>query len=73
MKYAWRGFVDHDGDIVAWPTLLADHNQFHFAFHTSDEDFIARWRQWSPGGKVDFDPGVSETTKQLVNDWVQNA
>lgn len=52
---AWRGFVTKDLEVVAWPTVLVDHNTFHATFGTSDEDFAARWRQWSEGDVPDID------------------
>lgn len=52
---AWRGFVDRDGEVVAWPTLLATHSSFHASFGTDDAEFLARWRQWYPGDPPDID------------------
>lgn len=75
----WRGFLRHDGTVMAWPTLLAEHNDFHRAFQTTDEDFALRWRQWSPGREIDFDrvtstsPFTQDTAEALVTSWVAKA
>jgi hypothetical protein len=68
--FAWRGFVDHDGKVIAWPTMIIDHREFHRVFYTDDSDFLARWRQWSPGEEPDFDPGTPPEAKQIVKDWL---
>jgi hypothetical protein len=68
---AWRGFVDAEGKIIAWPTLLADHNQFFSTFYIKD-DYPARWRQWSAGGEVDFDPGATPQAKDAVEAWLRS-
>lgn len=67
---AWRGFVTHDGEIIAWPTLLSEHNFFHGTFRTTDADFAARWRQWEPGERVSFDPGATPEAKAAVEAWL---
>lgn len=69
MKLALRGVVDADGDIVAWPTLLAEHLD---AFYTLPhlEDYRCRWRQWKAGGPVDFDPGASPEDCARVEAYV---
>lgn len=63
MILAWRGVVDEDGDVVAWPTLLLDHNQA-FATLGRLRNYRARWRQWEPGGRIDFDPGADPADVQ---------
>lgn len=71
-QIAWRGFVTHEGDVIAWPTLLADHNDFHRTFMTSDEDFAARWRQWSPGEAIDVNPCANpEGARDTVSAWIR--
>jgi hypothetical protein len=70
---AWRGFVTHDGAVVAWPTLMAEHSDFHRTFYTSDEDFAARWRQWDAGGKPDVDPGAPAEAIEALNAWLETA
>lgn len=64
---AMRGFVDKHGEIWAWPTLLWDHSD---ALGKMDylRDHRARWRQWEPGGRVDFDrePLASDEDKAAV-------
>lgn len=72
MKCAWRGAVDQDGDVWAWPTLLQDHGA---AFLTLPRLRLARarWRQWEPGGQIDFDPGATPADKKAVEQWVENA
>lgn len=67
---AWRGFVTTSGGVIAWPTLLAQHNDFHRTFHTTDDSFAARWRQWNPGEAPDFDPGASPEDKAAVNTFL---
>ena len=67
---AWRGFVTHDLEVIAWPTLLAEHKDFHRIFGTSDEDFAARWRQWSPDRSADIDPGASPEAIQAIDEWL---
>lgn len=67
---AWRGFVTHDHEVIAWPTLLVEHNDFHRLFRTTDADFAARWRQWSPGGAPNFDPGAPQAARDLVAVWL---
>ena len=67
MRLAYRGVVDSDGDIVVWPTLLADHSQaFRTLWHL--KDYRARFRQWNPGEEVDFDAGASDDDKSMVED-----
>lgn len=69
---AWRGVVLESGEIWAWPMLLMDHNQ---AFNVLPmlEKHRARWRQWSPGDRVDFDAGASDEDIERVNAWVEQA
>lgn len=69
-EIAWRGFVTEDLEVVAWPTLLSDHNNFHRTFMTSDSDFVARWRQWGPGEAPDFDPGATVEEIEAVVEWL---
>lgn len=70
MKLAWRGVVDGDGDVVAWPMLLMDHNTA-FATLPHLRDYRARWRQWDLGAAIDFDPGVTAEDKAKVEAWVE--
>lgn len=72
MKPAWRGVVLKDGSIWAWPMLLMDHNEAFGALPTLGRH-RARWRQWSPGGPVDFDKGASQKDQDRVNAWVKAA
>jgi hypothetical protein len=69
-EIAWRGFVDKDLKVIAWPTLLIQHKDFHRLFGTSDDDFLARWRQWSPDESADFEPGATPEAKQAVQEWL---
>lgn len=60
-----------DGEIWAWPTLIWNHNEAL----NSDMGFFfknatCRWRQWSPGEGVDFDPGTSPEDRALVEAWL---
>lgn len=71
-EYAYRGFVTKDGKVVAWPTLLADHNQFKHIFYVSDEDVMARWRQWSANDPVSYDPGTPNEARIIVEEWLKN-
>jgi hypothetical protein len=74
METAWRGVVDNDGHIWAWPTLLMTHDQaFAAEVGWAIEDYRARWRQWEPGGPVDFDPGASNEDRAAVVSWVTAA
>jgi hypothetical protein len=68
MKPAYRGVVV-DGVVWAWPMLLLDHNEA-FAKLPHLERHTARWRQWSPGEGIDFDPGTSDEDKALVTLWI---
>ena len=70
-EVAWRGFVTHGGEVIAWPTLLADHNDFHATFGTTDSDFLARWRQWGTRAKVDYDDGTPDKAKEIVERWLR--
>ena len=70
-KMAWRGFVCHDGSVIAWPTLLAEHRDYHRIFHTTDADFAARWRQWSPGGRPDIDQGAPTAAVVTLDEWLR--
>ena len=69
-QIAWRGLVDKNGNVIAWPMLMSDHVAFHRTFHTNDDDFAGRWRQWSPGGEIDFDPDVSPEHRAWVRAWL---
>lgn len=71
MSPAWRGVVV-GGAVWAWPMLLMDHNAA-FAALPHLRNHTARWRQYAPGGRIDFDPGVSDADKALVEEWVGNA
>jgi hypothetical protein len=35
--------------------------------------YTVRWRQWEPGGAIDFDPGATDADKALVEAWVKTA
>jgi hypothetical protein len=69
MKPAWRGFVV-DGEVWAWPTLLFDHKDAMATLHAL-KDYTCRWRQWEPGGRIDFDRGASAEDRAKVEAWVQ--
>jgi len=69
MNPAWRGIV-WEGEVWAWPTLLFDHNEAFFKFPSLGEEYTCRWRQWEPGGKIDFDPGASAEDIAKVEAWV---
>lgn len=60
------------GEVWAWPTMLIQHNAA-FAIFPPLADYTCRWRQWEPGGKIDFDKGCSEADKDLVTAWVSAA
>lgn len=69
MILAWRGVVDEDGDVVAWPMLLMDHAQ---AFQVLPRlaNYTCRWRQWEPGGRIDFDPDSTPADQAKVEEWI---
>lgn len=65
---AWRGVVV-DGVVWAWPMILMDHNAAFREFnHLSN--YTCRWRQWQPGGPVDFDDGCSPEDREKVEKWL---
>ncbi len=74
MILAWRGVVDRQGDVVAWPTLLMDHNAA-FAVLPYLKGYRVRWRQWEngAGAYIDFDPGASQEDREKVQAWVDAA
>jgi hypothetical protein len=67
-EIAWRGFVTQDLELIVWPTLLAQHNDFLAMFGRDESKYRARWRQWSVGGEVDFDPGADPEAVRAVLD-----
>lgn len=67
---AWRGFVAEDGSVIAWPTLLSDHNQFHRIFYTKDSNFGARWRQWDPSDAPDFEGKPTDKQRKAVEEFL---
>lgn len=71
MRPAWRGVLV-GGVIWAWPTLLMDHNAA-FIELPHMRKYTVRWRQWEPGGAIDFDPGATDADKALVEAWVKTA
>ncbi len=76
MILGWRGIVDKDGDVIAWPTVLMDHNAaFGVLPSMTSRDYRARWRQWDnePGASIDFDPGASQEDIDKVQSWVDAA
>ncbi len=76
MILGWRGIVDRGGDVIAWPTVLMDHNRAFMALPaTVSQDYRARWRQWDnePGARIDFDPGASQEDIDKVQAWVDAA
>lgn len=72
MKPAWRGIVIF-GEVWAWPTLLFDHKDAFNAWPPLKKEMTCRWRQWKPGGKIDFDPDPtpSDEDKAKVIEWVE--
>lgn len=66
---AWRGVV-LDGHVWAWPTLLLAHNDA-FAVLPVLAGCSCRWRQWDPGGTVEFDPGTTDEDKARVLAWIE--
>jgi hypothetical protein len=70
MKPAWRGVVFMD-EVWAWPMILMDHQQAFTAWRTLEDGMTCRWRQWEPGGKIDFDHGASEEDMAKVREWVE--
>jgi hypothetical protein len=52
--------------------LLLDHEQA-FGKLRHLREYTARWRQWTPGGDIDFDPGVSAEDQAKVEAWVKAA
>lgn len=73
MKLALRGVMGCDGDIHAWPMLLADHATAWRAIPGLDCGLRARWRQWNVGGPVDFDVGATPEDRALVQAYVKVA
>lgn len=75
MILGWRGIVDRDGDVVAWPMLLMDHKTAFGILPRLGRDYKARWRQWDndPGSRIDFDPGASQEDRDKVQAWVDAA
>lgn len=71
MKPAWRGVV-FQGEVWAWPMVIWDHNETFAAFPTLRR-YTCRWRQWEPGGTIDFDPGCSDEDRAKVEVWVAAA
>jgi hypothetical protein len=71
MQLAWRGVVDQDGDVIAWPTPLMDHKEAFYKLPWL-ADYRARWRQWSPDGDIDFDKGVSPEDRAKVIEWIES-
>ena len=61
------------GEVWAWPTVLFDHRQAFMAWPPLRDEMTCRWRQWEPGGPVEFDhetPGSPED-QALVREWVE--
>lgn len=71
MKPAWRGVVAY-GEVWAWPTVLMSHNAAFVAMPQL-VNHTCRWRQWEPGGPIDFDPGARPVDKMKVELWVERA
>jgi hypothetical protein len=71
MRPAWRGIV-WNGTVWAWPTLLMDHEEA-FRQMPGMRAYTCRWRQWSPGGTIDFDAGCTPEDRALVAAWVAEA
>lgn len=71
MTLGLRGIV-WEGEVVAWPTILMDHNAA-FATWPPLAEYTCRWRQWDneAGAKVDFDPGCSDEDKTKVLDYIE--
>lgn len=69
---AWRGVVFH-GEVWAWPTILFDHRDAFNKWPPLQEGMTCRWRQWEPGGKIDFDHDTPGTPadQALVKEWVE--
>ena len=67
---AWRGVVV-GGEVQAWPTSLMTHDE---AFRVMPvlKRYTARWRQWTPGGPIDFDSGASSHDIALVERFLTN-
>lgn len=65
---AMRGVV-YRSEVWAWPMLMLDHNQAFMACPMLRE-YTCRWRQWEPGGRIDFDPGATPEDIALVEDYV---
>lgn len=68
---AWRGVV-FDGEVWAWPMLMTDHNHAFLAVPFL-EQYSCRFRQWTPGGPIAFDPGASYHDVAKVLAWVKAA
>ncbi len=76
MILGWRGIVDRDGDVIAWPTVLMQHSDAFSALPSMvSRNYRARWRQWDgePGARIDFDPGASQEDSAKVQAWVDAA
>ena len=67
---AWRGLVVN-GTVWAWPTLLFQHKQAFAELPLLAQQHTCRWRQWEPGGRIDFDPGSTAEDRVLVEHWVR--
>lgn len=72
LLHAWRGVVLDNGQIVAWPALLLDHNEAFNKVRTLS-NYRCRWRQWDGGMPVDFDSGASQEDKDAVEAWIAAA
>jgi hypothetical protein len=73
ISFGSRGFVRHDGSVIGWSILDAQHNDYHAVHGTNDHDFATRWRQWHKDGYLDFEERpIRPEWVEAVEAWIED-
>ena len=55
LSFGSRGFITHEGHVIGWSIVSADHNEYHRLNGTTDADFASRWRKWTESSAPEID------------------
>ena len=71
LSFGSRGFITHDGEVIGWSIVSADHNEYHRLNGTSDADFKTRWRKWTDRSGIEVDNTATPSERVRLEVWVE--
>lgn len=71
LSFGSRGFITHDGQIIGWSVVSADHKEYHRLNGTTDADFKTRWRKWTERTPPETDDPVTPAEAVRLGVWLE--